>query len=88
MMAALLPPPPAPRSQADAMALAVSVLNDDLLDATLRLIDKPAEARVLGGPGDGHGNAAQRYRDDHIGRHVAGLTGIVTNTRPMAKMPR
>ena len=41
---------PAPRSQSDAKALAVSVLDDDLLDATLRLvklIDKPAEARVL-----------------------------------------
>ncbi len=41
---------PAPRSQTDAKALAVSAIDDDLFDATLRLvrlIDKPGEARVL-----------------------------------------
>jgi AraC-like DNA-binding protein len=41
---------PAPRSQVDAKALVVSALDADLLDATLRLvrlIDSPAEARVL-----------------------------------------
>jgi len=41
---------PAPRSQVDAKAIAVSTLDADLLDATLRLvrlIDSPAEVRVL-----------------------------------------
>jgi AraC-like DNA-binding protein len=41
---------PAPRGQSDAKAMVVSALDADLLDATLRLvrlIDSPAEARVL-----------------------------------------
>jgi hypothetical protein len=41
---------PAPRSQGDAKALVVSALDADLLDATVRLvrlIDSPAQARVL-----------------------------------------
>ncbi len=41
---------PAPRSQSDAKALVVSALDTELLDATLRLvrlIDSPAQARVL-----------------------------------------
>jgi len=41
---------PAPRSPADARAVTVSALDVDLLDAVLRLVrlvDKPAEARVL-----------------------------------------
>ena len=40
-----------PRSQADAKAIVVSTLDADLLDATVRLvrlIDSPADARVLG----------------------------------------